>query len=103
MGNVDLFHSRRANFSKCEYWVRDERNSVGSPQQWVLRNVPSGRFYARPISVKSNQMNVVNGVWALDSNRITLETDDGIDDISRGSVVKYEHVDKCGKVCGSTG
>ena len=90
MGRVDLFHSRRTNYHKCEYYIRDERDSKGSPSQWVTYNQPSGSFYAKPISVKSTQMNVVNGTWNLDNNYITLETDDDIDDISRGSVVRFD-------------
>lgn len=89
MGRIDLFHSRRVNYSKCAFWVRDERNQSGSPQQWVLYNQPSGHFYAKPVSVKSNQMNVVNGVWALDSNHIAIETTDNVPDISRGCLVQY--------------
>lgn len=89
MGRVDLFHSRRTNYSRCGYWVRDERNQSGSPSQWVLYNQPSGFFYAKPVSVKSNQMNVVNGVWALDSDHVAIETDDEVTDISRGCIVEY--------------
>ena len=89
MGNVDLFHSRRVNYARCEYWVRDERDSVGSPEQWILANRASGNFYARPVSTKNTQMDVVSGVWAFDSDHVTLETDEDVDDISRGSVVRY--------------
>lgn len=89
MGNVDLFHSRRTNYHKCTYWVRDERNSAGSPRNWVLENQPSGKFYAKTISVKSNQMNIINGVWAVDKDYITLETDDTVDDINRGCLVNF--------------
>ena len=89
MGNVDLFHSRRTNYHKCAYWVRDERNAAGSPRNWVLENQPSGNFYAKTISVKSNQMNIINGVWAVDKDYITLETDDTVDDINRGCLVDF--------------
>lgn len=90
MGRVDLFHSRRTNYHKCEYWIRDERNKSGSPSQWVLMNEPSGWFYGKPLSPKSNQPNVINGTWMLDSNHITLETDDDVNDITRGCVVKFD-------------
>ena len=90
MGRVDLFHSRRTNYYKCQYWIRDERAQTGSPSEWILYNQPSGSFYAKPVSVKSNQMNVINGVWAMDNNHITLETDDHVDEISRGCVIKYD-------------
>lgn len=87
MGNIDLFHSRRTNYRKCEYWVRDEREQ-NPPSKWVLYNQSNGRFYAKPVSPKTNQMNVINNVWALDVNHETLETDDEID-IKRGCIVKY--------------
>lgn len=90
MGRIDLFHSRRTNYIPCDYWIRDERDSTGSPSQWILYNQPSGKFYARPVSVKSNQMNVINGVWALDKNMVTIETDDDITDINRGCIIKYD-------------
>lgn len=90
MGRVDLFHSRRTNYHKCEYWIRDKRTASGTPSQWVLYNQSSGFFYAKPLSVKSTQMNVVNGVWALDNNHITLETDDDVIDIDRGCIVKFD-------------
>lgn len=90
MGRVDLFHSRRTNYHICEYWIRDERNRTGNPSQWVLMNQSSGRFYAKPLSVKSTQMNVINGTWANDNHRITLETDDDITEITRGSIVKFD-------------
>ena len=88
-GRVDLFHSRRTYYCRCEYWVRDERNQSGSPSEWVRYNQPSGRFHAKPVSPKSSQMDVINGVWALDDSHVTLETDDHIDDIARGSLVRY--------------
>ena len=90
MGNVDLFHSRRTNYNKCEYWIRDERDATGSPSQWILYNQSSGTFYAKPVSVRSNQANVLNGVWMLDNNRVTIESDDDIEGIARGCLVKYD-------------
>lgn len=90
MGRVDLFHSRRANYHKCEYWIRDKRAQSGTPSQWVLMNVSSGFFWAKPLSVKSTQMNVINGTWASDRNNITLETDDDVIDIDRGCIVKFD-------------
>ena len=92
MGNVDLFHSRRTNYHKCEYWIRDERNQSGTPEELVHYNQSSGSFWAKPVSVKSKQLNVINGVWGnLDSNHIALETDDHIDNICVGAVVRFDN------------
>lgn len=88
---VNLFHSRRINYKKCDYWIRDERTQTGPASQWVLYNTKSGSFYAHPITPKSNQANVVNGVWMVDKNNITLETEDNADNLSRGSIVKYNN------------
>ena len=92
MGNVDLFHSRRDNFLRCEYWIRDERSASGTPAQWVLYKQSNGVFYAKPLTVKSNRMQVINGVWALDDNNITLETDDDVREIKRGCIVKFDEM-----------
>lgn len=90
MGRVDIFHSRRINYHICPYWIRDERDSSGSPQEWVLFNQPSGKIHARPVSPHSNRMNQLNQVWALDTNSTVLETDDDADELSRGCLVKYD-------------
>lgn len=90
-GSVDLFHSRRTNYHKCRYWVRDERAITGTPEEWIYKHISDGSFYAKPVSVKSNQMNVVNGVWAIDNNQIALETDDHIETICRGSLVEFDN------------
>lgn len=90
MGSVDLFHGRRANFHRCVYWVRDERDAMGTAEEWVTVNLPSGSFYAKPVTPKNNSANVINGVWMLDSNHIALETDDDVLGISRGSIVRFD-------------
>lgn len=87
MGRVDLFHSRRTNYNKCVYWIRQEQNT--SPSQWVAKNEPSGKFWAKPVSPKTNQGDVINGVWRVDKNHISLETDDDIEDLTQGCIVKY--------------
>lgn len=90
MGRIDLFHSRRTNYFRCEFWIRDEKTSTGNAAKWVLENKSSGVFYAKPVSVKSNQMNTINGVWALDRDNIAIETDDEVQELKRGCIVKYD-------------
>ena len=89
MGNVDIYHSRRNNYTECEYWVRDERDAIGSPQEWILKNKSNGTFFAKTVSNKVNQQNQIQGVWMLDSNFRTIESDDHIEGIKRGCIVKY--------------
>ena len=89
MGTVDIYHSRRTCYIECTYWIRDERSSVGDINQWILKNTPSGLFLAKEISPYSNQMNQTSGVYAYDRNSITLESDDDLEEIVRGSIVLY--------------
>lgn len=87
--SIDLFHSREVNRQRCRYWIRDERDRTGSPQEWVLYNQSAGIFYAKPVSARNNQMNGINGVWSHDVNSVTIETDDHVDNLSRGCLIEY--------------
>lgn len=89
MGTVDLFHSRRTSFAECKYWIRDERDRIGTASEWILKHTPSGTFYAREISPQYNQFNQVGNGFAFDRNGITLESDDDLTEITVGSVVLY--------------
>lgn len=90
MGRVNLNHSRRTNFLFCSYWIRDERNSTGTAEEWIYNNKPSGNFWAKQLQVKVNQENILNGVWLGDKNFRTIETDDDVNDLTRGSLIKMK-------------
>lgn len=89
MGTVDLFHSRRTCFAECKYWIRDERNAVGTADQWVLQHTPSGTFYAREISPQYNQFGQVGNRFSYNKDGITLESDDDLHEIKVGCLVLY--------------
>ncbi len=89
MGNIDIYHSRRSNYAECVYWIRDESVAIGDLNQWIMQNKPKGVFYAREVNALYNQANPQANVFMVDKNVIALETDDDIDDISRGCVVLY--------------
>lgn len=91
MGRVDLNHSRRTNYAECIYWIRDENDAIANASKWVLENQPAGDFYAKSVSPKTMQELPLQGTWMFDKNSITLETDDDISDITRGSIVKYNN------------
>lgn len=90
MGRVDIYHSRRTNYHKCFFWIRNERRQVADLNQLVYKDKPSGSFYARETTPITNQENIVQGAWLGDRNFITIVTDDDIEDLTRGSVVKYK-------------
>ena len=87
--SVDIYHSRRGHFRFCQYWNRDENDSVGDLTKWMLERKPSGSFYAKETSPKTNQADQLSNVFLFDKNVITLQTDDDVSDIKRGSVVQY--------------
>ena len=89
MGNVDIYHSRRSNYTECVYWVRDDSPIVGSLNQWILKNESNGVFYAKEVSPQYNQANPQANVFMFDKDIITLETDDDVDELTRGCVVLY--------------
>lgn len=89
MGNIDIFHSRRNKYEECFYWIRDERVSVGDLNQWILKNKSNGMFYAREVNSLYNQANPQANVIMFDKDVIALETEDDVDEISRGCVVLY--------------
>ena len=90
--SVNIYHSRRTNYRKCIYWIRDERDSVANASKWIANKKPAGSFYAKPISNKTTMNNQVSGIMLFDRNTITLETDDDIDNIQLNSIVKYNNV-----------
>lgn len=85
---VDIYHSRRTNYHLCEYWIRDERTSTGTPSHWIMHKTPDGEFWAKIVSSKYNSQQQVNNVWMLDSDKLNLETDDDVK-IKRGDVVRF--------------
>ena len=91
MGRVDLFHSRRTNFSECTFWLRDERDSIANANKWVAKTEPAGTFYAKEITPKYSQNNPIAGAMLFDRHGVTLETDDDIEDITVNSIVKYHN------------
>ena len=90
MGNIDIYHSRRTKYEKCWYWIRNAKASTGELDKWILENKSKGSFYAREANPLYNQSNPQANVIMVDRNVIAIETDDDIDDISRGCVVLYD-------------
>lgn len=83
---IDIYHSRRSNFRKCSYFLPTENRRL---DEYVQKSRPQGTFYAKEVNSLSNQQNVVNNAIILDRNMVTLETDDIVNDLVRGSIVLY--------------
>lgn len=87
--SIDIYHTRRGHFRYCQYWNRDENDSVGDLTKWILEKKPSGSFYARETSPQTNQADQLNNAFMFDKNLISLVTNDKVNDIKRGSIVSY--------------
>lgn len=91
MGSIDIYHSRRTNYAECYYWNRNESDRVGDASNWIVNNAPSGSFYAKEISPQYNQQQQISNAFLYDANTISLQTDDDIEDMKRGCIVKYNN------------
>lgn len=88
MGRVDLFHSRRTNYYRCKYWQRDNNAPANT---FNLSQLPSGIFYAKPLTAEHIKANNLVGGWLHNNEQIMIETDDDVDTISRGCVVEFNN------------
>ena len=86
----DLFHSIRGRFNRCEYFTRDERDSVGDLSQWILNKIPRGVFYAKPITTRTNEAGQVVNVFMYNKNEVMIETEDETPELERGCIVSYK-------------
>lgn len=87
-GNVDIFASRRANFEECEYWLRDINSN---PNELLYQlGASSGSFDAKQISAETNGIQVIGGIFMVDVNGVSIQTDDDIRDLKTNDFVKYK-------------
>ena len=87
----DLFHSIRGKFNRCEYYLRNEQDSVGDLSQWVINKTPKGVFYAKPINARNNQAIDVNNVIMFNRDAVMIETEDETPLLERGCIVKFKN------------
>lgn len=84
--SVDIYHSRRANFRVCKYWLP---NDSMNRDKVILTQTPAGIFYATETNAISSGLNATANVFASDRNLITLKTEDDVKDIKKMSIVLY--------------
>lgn len=85
---IDIYHSRRGHFWKCTYWVRDLSNKHDW-NEWVLKEEPSGIFFAKQDGQLTKNKSDVMNVMLVDSHNVNIVTNDHIDDLIKGSLVKF--------------
>lgn len=85
----DIYHSARGKYKLCEYFIRNEDEAVGDLSVYVLKNRASGIFYAIEVNNKALNRGEINNVFSYDENYITIETNDNVEGLKNGCVVKY--------------
>ena len=83
---IDIYHSRRLNFQKCYYWAKDSKETR---EDLVHQVAPSGSFYANEVSNLSKSFNPIHNAIMFERGTINLQTDDIVDDLKQGCIVKY--------------
>lgn len=85
---IDIYHSRRGKFQRCVYWLRDTSKNIDR-NKFVLENEPTGTFYAKIVNNIINEAKQVQNAMLFDRDTVTIETNDDILDIKKGSLVKF--------------
>ena len=86
--SIDIYHSRRTNFKKCYYYVRDEK--INDLAKFVLMKQPEGHFYAKPYTPNSRQNQDLANTFRMSENQLTIETSDDVVDLKENNVVLYD-------------
>lgn len=84
---IDIYHSRRINFTKCLYYKRNE--SINDLSKYVLLEKPEGHFYARLYSPNSRQNQDIANTFRFSENSLTLVTEDDVDELKENNIVLY--------------
>ena len=85
---VDLRRSRRGYNYKCFYWKRDISQTMDN-EELVHNSRPTGVFYAKIVSSKSNDKQDIAGVFRVGIEGISIETQD-IVDIDKDDLVQFD-------------
>lgn len=88
-GCTNINEGKRTQFHKCEYWKRDNNDTI-SLDILVHEKKADGRFSARQENNRTNDANIVAGLFMFDNESITLSTTD-IVNIIKNDVVKFEN------------
>lgn len=91
MSRIDIYHSRRAMFNYCTFWIRNE-DGVGNSEEYIYKRQPSGCFYAKEVESENDDQNIIMGTFLADSHSIMLESRDDLSDMTENSLVRYKNL-----------
>lgn len=84
---VDITRGRRGYNYKCTYWKR-KLNGVYDNEELIMRNNPSGTFYAKIVSERTNSSMDIGGVFHDYNDSISIETECKVN-IQKDDIVKF--------------
>lgn len=85
---IDLNRSRRGYNYKCFYWKRDI-SGVMDNEELVHKTKPTGIFYAKIVSSKSNDKQDIAGVFRVGIEGISIETND-IVNLDKDDLIQFD-------------
>ena len=86
--SVDIYNSRRTNYHKCKYWLRDE-NGHNDNEQLILNKKPDGIFYARVTDTDVRDEMAFGGVFQFNNEKLHIETSDDINGLRKNDKVEF--------------
>ena len=86
---VDIYRKRKGYNYRCLYWKRDVDNPMDN-ETLVHETKPSGVFYSKIISSKSNEKIDIAGVFRVGTDGITIETED-IVNLKKDDLVEFDN------------
>ena len=88
---IDLYTTRRTNFIKCEWFSQIEDEEYVDLNEIRHLPSPSGVFYAKEVNGYSEDNQQVENLFMVDSHRVTLTTNDKVQELRLNDIVKFDN------------
>lgn len=85
---IDLRQSRKGYRERCRWWTRTE-DDEDTPDELIMKRIPSGEFMAREENPESLRNNIVGGVFLIDNTHVTIKSPDNLEAIKSEDIVEY--------------
>ena len=85
---IDIYNSRRCNYFKCKYWLRNENNK-NDDNELIHNSKPDGVFFAREIDEITKDTREYGGGFQIDITSVHLETTDEVKGLDKNALIEY--------------
>lgn len=87
--SFDLFQSRRTYNELCHWWSRNESDEY-EDDELIMKQHPTGSFYAKEVSSEATHDVAVGGVFMFDKTTITLKSPDNLFGMKGNDLIEYQ-------------